>query len=145
MSALAVKGCTIEASLEEGVGSISTSPQIVSSPSTDNIVGENGIYFDKVSVMIPSGATVTLLTPPTGASSPTSVPLVDPATIDIDGTADNILDSSDKKAVQEGDEGSDSIVFNFPDTATPPTPSITKSVKVIVKITDAGQTVVEAL
>ena len=145
MGELAVLGCTVKASLEEGTGSITASPQITTSPSSDNFVGNKGIYFDKVSVMIPSGTKVTLSTPPAGASSPTSIPLVAPATIDIKGTADNILDSSDKKALQKDDEGSDTITFNFLDTASPPTPSISKGVKVIVKITDAGQTDVIAL
>lgn len=145
MSELAVQGCTVQASLETGKGSITTSPQITTSPSSDNFADNKGIYFDKVSVMIPSGTTVTLTTPPAGASSPTSIPLIDPATIDIDGTADNILDSSDKKALQKDDEGSDTITFNFLDTASPPTPSISQGVKVIVKITDAGQTNVVAL
>lgn len=145
MSMLAVQGCTVKASLETGKGSITTSPQITTSPSSDNFADNKGIYFDKVSVMIPSGTTVTLTSLPAGASSPTSIPLVDPATIDIEGTADNILDGSDKKALQQDDEGSDTITFYFPDTATPPTPSISKEVKVIVKITNAGQTVVEAL
>jgi len=145
MSMLAVQGCTVEASLETGKGSITTSPQITTSPSSDNFADNKGIYFDKVSVMIPSGTTVTLTPPPAGASSPTSIPTVAPSTIDIKGTADNILDSSDKKALQQDDEGSDTITFTFLDTASPPTPSITQGVKVIVKITDAGQTVVEAL
>ena len=148
MSMLAVQGCTVEASLEEGVGSITTSPQITTAPSIKDFVidgSDKGIYFDKVSVLIPSGTIITLNTPPTGASSPTSIPLVAPATIKIEGTADNILDGSDKKALQQDDEGSDTITFSFLDTASPPTPSITQDVKVIVKITDAGQTLVEAL
>ena len=145
MSEVAVQGCTVEASLETGKGSISTSPQITTSPSSYNFADNKGIYFNKVSVSIPAGTTVTLTTPPAGASSPTSVPLVAPATIDIEGTADNILDSSDNKALQKDDEGSDTITFSFPDTATPPTPSITQDVKVTVKITNAGQTDVIAL
>ena len=141
MSELAVKGCTIKASLETGKGTISASPLTVTNqPSDKNLSGENGIYFDKITVQLPSTTTVTLTTQPEGASSPTSVPLGVTDTIDIAGTADNILDSSDNKAVQKDDEGSKTITFKFMNTSSPPSPTVTAQVKVIVKVTDAGQT-----
>lgn len=141
MSELAVKGCTIEASLETGKGTISASPlTITNQPSDKNLSGNNGVYFDKITVQIPATTTVTLTPQPSGASSPTSIPLAVPETIDIAGTASKILDSSDNKAVQKDDEGSKQITFKFLDTSTPPSPSIEAQVKVIVKVTDAGQT-----
>ena len=141
MSELAVKGCTITASLETGKGSIVASPiTVVNQPSDKNLVGSNGIYFDKITAQLPATTTVTLTSMPEGASSPTSVPLGAPETIDIKGTADNILDSSDKKAVQKDDDGDKTITFKFMDTSSPPTPSVTAQVKVIVKVTNAGQT-----
>lgn len=141
MSELAVKGCTIEASLEEGKGTISASPLTVTNqPSDKNFVGDNGIYFDKITVQIPETTTVTLTPQPSGASSPTSIPLGASETIDISGTADNILNASDEKAVQKDDEGSKTITFKFMNTSSPPSPTVTAQVKVIVKVTDAGQT-----
>lgn len=145
MSELAVKGCTIEASLEEGKGTISASPLTVTNqPSDKNFVGDNGIYFDKITVQIPATTTVTLTPQPSEASSPTSIPLGASETIDISGTADNILNGSDKKAVQQGDDGSKTITFKFMNTSSPPSPTVEVGVKVIVKVTDAGQTAVIA-
>lgn len=141
MSELAVKGCTIEASLEEGKGTISASPlDITNQPSDKDFVGNNGIYFDKITVEIPATTTVTLTPQPSGASSSTSVPLGASETIDISGTADNILNGSDKKAVQQGDDGSKTITFKFMNTSSPPSPTVEVGVKVIVKVSDAGQT-----
>lgn len=142
MSELAVKGCTIKVSLETGKGTISASPlTITNQPSDKNFKGDNGIYFDKVTVQLPASTTVTLTPQPPGASSPTSIPLGAPETIDIPGTADNIIDvTSNKVAVQKDDEGNKTITFKFMDTAITPSPSISVPVKVIAKITDAGQT-----
>ena len=141
MSELAVKGCTVEASLEEGKGSISASPlTITNQPSDKNLLGDNGIYFDKITVQIPATTTVTLTPQPSGASSPTSIPLATMTTIDISGTASNILNASDEKAVQKDDEGSKTITFKFMNTSSPPSPTVEVGVKVIVKVTDAGQT-----
>jgi archaellum component FlaG (FlaF/FlaG flagellin family) len=146
MSELAVKGCTIEASLEEGKGSISASPlTITNQPSDKNFVGDNGIYFDKITVQIPATTTVTLNSTPEGASTNISEALATPTTIDISGTADNIINVSDeKKAVQKDDEGSKTITFLFKNTASPPSPTVQAQIKVIVKVTDAGQTAVIA-
>ena len=141
MSELAVKGCTVEASLEEGKGSISASPlTITNQPSDKNLLGDNGIYFDKITVQIPETTTVTLNSTPSGASTNTSIPLATATTIDISGTADNILNASDEKAVQKDDEGSKTITFKFMNTSSPPSPTVEVGVKVIVKVTDAGQT-----
>lgn len=141
MSELAVKGCTIEASLEEGKGTISASPLTVTNqPSDKDFVGDNGIYFDKITVQIPETTTVTLSSTPSGASKNTSIPLATATTIDISGTASNNLNASDEKAVQKDDEGSKTITFKFMNTSSPPSPTVEVGVKVIVKVTDAGQT-----
>ena len=143
MSELAVLGCSFEASISPAVGSgitadLSASPS--TPPSTDNFVGDNGIYFDKVTAIVASGATVVLNTPPAGATSPSGV-LSAPATIDINGTVSNVLDSSDKKALQKGDKGSNSITFTFP---APNGTTVTSPVVVTAEISDAGQTDVTA-
>lgn len=146
MADLAVKGCTLEASLDTGTGSITAEPLRVQNQASDkNLVGDNGIYFDKITVVIPETTTVTLNAQPEGASSPTSVPLGTATTIDIDGTASNILNASDDTlAVQEGDSGSKTITFKFMNTSSPPSPTVEKAVKVTVKVKKAGQTSVSA-
>lgn len=146
MADLAVKGCTLEASLDTGVGSITAEPLTVQNQASDkNFAEGNGIYFDKITVVIPETTTVTLNTQPEGASSPTSVPLATSTTIDIDGTASKILNASDDTvAVQEGDSGSKTITFKFLNTSSPPSPTVEKGVKVTVKVKKAGQTSVSA-
>ena len=146
MADLAVTGCTLEASLDTGVGSITAEPLTVQNQaSSKNFVKDKGIYFDKITVVIPATTTVTLNTQPEGASSPTSVALGASTTIDINGTASNILNASDSKsAVQEGDSGSKTITFKFLNTSSPPSPTVEKGVKVTVKVKKAGQTSVSA-
>jgi hypothetical protein len=139
LSELAVLGCSFKASISPAVGSkitasLSASPS--TPPSTDNFVGNNGIYFDKVTVIVASGATVVLNFTPSGAISPSGKLLV-PATIDINGTASDILDSSDKIALQKGDKGSNAITFLFP---APNGTTVPFSVVVTAEISDAGQT-----
>lgn len=141
MSELAVKGCVFSASLDTGMGSIVATLSTVTPESTNCLVNNNGIYFDKVSVIVASGSTVTLTAPPTGAVSPVGT-LLTPDTIDISGTAENILEN-DKKAVQKDDSGSKSISFMFPTSSSPYT--MNYSVNVTVKISNAGQTDVIAL
>ena len=143
MSELAVLGCSFKASISPAVGSaitanLSASPS--TPPSTDNFVGNNGIYFDKVTAIVASGATVVLNTPPAGATSPSGT-LATPATINISGTASNILDSSDKIALQKGDKGSNTITFTFP---APNGTTVPFAVVVTAEISDAGQTDVTA-
>lgn len=146
MSDIAVLGCTLQASLDEGIGSISVLSIAVSNqPSSDNFhtdgVTDKGIYFDKVTAVIPAGTTVTLTSTPAGASANTSVPLASPVSIDISGTAGDVLDKNNKKAVQENDEGSKVITFIFPDTSAPtPKPTIQYQVNVTVTVKKAGQT-----
>ena len=150
MSELAVLGCTLQASLATGTGTIAVpSIPVSNQPSSENFhtngIVDKGIYFDKITAVIPSGTTVTLTPQPAGASSPTSIPLAVADSIDINGTADNILNKDNEKAVQKGDKGSKAITFTFLDTSAPtPKPTITVPVNVTVTVTDAGQTDVTA-
>lgn len=140
MSELAVQGCSFEASLDTGQGSISATLSAVSVPSTDVLVNNKGVFFNKITVMVATGSSVTLTSPPPGATSPSGQLLV-PDTIDISGTADNILDAGGNKAVQKDDDGSKSLTFTFP---APQEDVTTYPVNVTVKVSDAGQTDVTA-
>lgn len=138
MSELAVQGCSFEASLDPATGSnITASLSAVSQPSSDIFVGNNGVYFNKITVQVASGAKVTLNNPPEGAIS-TLGELMAPDTIDITGTAGDILElPSENKAVQKNDEGSKSLTFTFD---APNSTKVTSPVEVTVKVSDAGQT-----
>ena len=141
MSEVAVQGCTFKASLNTGEGTISPSSLTASSQPSDKnfaIVSESdkGIYFNKVTVTVASGTTVTVTSPPETATSPTGTLMLSD-TIDIDGTADNVLDSNDNKAVQKGDKGSKSLTFTFP---APQGAVTTGDYEVTVEVDDAGQT-----
>lgn len=142
MSELAVKGCSFDKFLDTGKGSVSSATLTVKSQASgDVLVGSNGVYFDKLSVQI-SNATVTLTSPPEGATSNVSQSQVLPVTIDIKGTADNILDASDNKAVQKDDEGEANVNFLFP---APQGATVPATVKIHLKVSKAGQTDVIAL
>lgn len=141
MSEVAVQGCTFKASLNTGEGTISPSSLTASSqPSNKNFVvvseSDKGTYFDKVTVTVASGTTVVVTSPPETATSTTGT-LMSPDTIDIEGTADNVLDSNGKKAVQKGDKGSKSLTFTFP---APQGAVTTGDYEVTVEVDDAGQT-----
>lgn len=140
MSELAVQGCVFKASLDVGAGTIAPSSltTITQPSSKDFCINETdkGIYFEKITVTVGSGTTVTVTTPPSSATSPTGT-LMSPDTIDINGTADNILDSNDKKAVQKGDKGSKSLTFTFPASNSS---TVTGNYNVTVEVNDAGQT-----
>ena len=135
---LAVNGCTFKASISPGT--ISAQCSATSQPSTDVLVSNKGVYFEKITVMVPSGTSVVLPSPPAGATAP-SGQLMAPDTIDITGTADNVL-SGGKKAVLKGDNGSKSITFTFPGPNGSQVPS---PVTVKVEVDDPGQTDVIAL
>lgn len=138
MAELAVQGCTFKASITPG--SISAQCSTTTAPSSDVLVSNKGVFFDKITVTIPSGSSVTLTAPPAGATSPTGNLLV-PDTIDISGTASNVL-SGNKKAVLKGDNGSKAITFTFPGPQGSQVPS---PVTVKVEVDDPGQTDVIAL
>lgn len=140
MSELATSSCSFKASLETGKGSIEAELSTETQPS-QKVEAGSGVFFDKVTVTVASGASVVLTTPPEGAISPTGQ-LMAPDTIDIAGTADNITDSSGKSALQKGDKGDKELTFTFP---APNGATTTSSVKVIVEIDDAGQSNVIAL
>ena len=140
MSELAVQGCTFKASLDTGVGTISPSSLTTNTqPSNKDFAivsdSDKGIYFDKITVTVASGTTVNVASPPATATSTTGN-LLNPDTIDIEGTADNILDSDNKKAVQKGNKGSKDLTFTFP---APQGAVVTGKYKVTVEVDDAGQ------
>lgn len=135
---LAVKGCTFKASINPGT--ISANCSTSTTPSADVLVGANGVFFDKITVTIPSGASVTLTSPPPSATSP-SGQLMAPDTIDISGTADNVL-SGGKKAVLKGDNGTKTVTFTFPG---PQGTQVPYGVSVKVEVDNPGQTDVIAL
>lgn len=116
MSELAVKGCEVKITS----GQSATSIEIVTPPSTDMFVGNNGIYFGDIDVLL---------------TAITSGSLVCPSgTITIKGTNADILDSADKKAVQKGDSATKTLTFTDSSTGT------TSELPVTIQITNAGQT-----
>lgn len=135
---VAVKGCTFKASITPGT--ISANCSTTTQPANDILVSSKGVFFDKITVTIPSGSSVTLLAPPPSATSP-SGQLMAPGTVDISGTGSNVL-RSNKKAVLKGDNGSKAITFTFPgpNGSTVPYP-----VTVKVEVNNPGQTDVIAL
>lgn len=135
---LAVQGCTFKASLTSG--SITANCSATSQPANDVLVSNKGVYFNKVTVQVPTGSRVTLPAPPSGATSP-SGQLMTPGSIDITGTGSNILRSS-QKAVLKGDNGSKSLTFTFPGPNGSQVPS---PVTVKVEVDNPGQTDVIAL
>lgn len=143
MSELAVQGCTFK--ISSTAGSISaTSLATTTTPSNKDFAKNKGIFFDKLTVNI-SGATITPATPVAGT---TNSGVLASGSIDISGTASNILDSNEKSALQKGDKNTKTFSFIFTLTPTPPPPSPpTTSVDfpVTVEIDDAGQTSVIAL
>lgn len=136
MSELAVLGCEITISSTAGTIS-ATSIEPSNQPSQDNLAGEKGIYFDKITVAI-SGVTIT--SPVTGTTG-TGTLVSD--SIDIAGTASNIQDINGKYAVQKGDQGTKTCTFDFTTTSSPPE-TIQVQLPVIVTVTDAGQTDISA-
>lgn len=137
MSEIAVKGCTFQASLDTGTGTINALLSTTTKESEKILVDAKGVYFEKITVTVGAGTTVVLNTPPSGASSPNGV-LNAPDTIDIQGTASNVLDSASNKAVQKDDKGSKMITFTFPTSSSPYT--MTYPVNVTVKVLDSAQT-----
>lgn len=136
---LAVQGCTFKASISPGT--ISASCSTSTPASTAVLVNSKGVYFDKITVIVPSGTSVTLVSPPPGATSPSGT-LLAAGTIDISATGSNVLDGSGKKAVLKGDNGSKSLTFTFP---APEGSTTTFAVNVKVEVDNPGQTDVIAL
>lgn len=136
---LVVKGCTFKASISPG--SITANCSTTTQPSDDDLVSGKGIYFDKITVTIPTGASVKLPSPPSGATSSTGQ-LMAPDTIDIKGTANDVLDGNGNKAVLKGDNGSKTVTFTFP---APQGTVTTYGVNVKVEVDNPGQTDVIAL
>ena len=116
MAELAVLGCTIEITSGQEAAAI----VVQSQPSSDNFVGTNGIYFGDMDVML-TGVTQGNLT-------------CAEASLTIKGTASNILNGSDEKAVQKNDTATDT--FEFTDSSS----GVTSKLPVSIMVTDAGQT-----
>lgn len=134
MSELAVSGCTLTATCELGQFS-ATSVLPSNSPSADILVGAKGVFFDKITALITAG----VLTPTEPVPGTTNKGVLATGTVDISGTASNILDASGNKAVQKGDNGKKSLTFVFTTTTTPPG-TINKDYEIKVEVTDARQT-----
>lgn len=120
MSELAVKDCTVSITS----GQEASAKLITTQPSDKVLVGDKGVYFGDMTVKLTSvvqGAFV-----------------CEEAELTIKGTASKVLNSDDEKAVQKGDNASDSFTFKNPQGS-----EITATVR--VEITDAGQTDVIAL
>ena len=133
MSEVAVRGCNIKISSTAGsISAVSVKPS--NSPSSDNLVDDKGIFFDKITASI-TNATIKVTVPGT-----TNEGTLASGSIDIAGTASNVLDSNDKKAVQKGDKATKTLTFLFTITppATPPTTPV--DLPVTVEVDDAGQT-----
>jgi hypothetical protein len=134
MSEVAVQGCHIKISSTAGsISAISVVPS--NSPSTVNFADNKGIFFDKITVQI----TTATITPTTPIAGTTNTGILDSGSIDINGTADNTLDSNNKKAVQKGDKATKTLTFSFTTTSTPPS-TTPVDLPVTVEVDDAGQT-----
>lgn len=135
MSEVAVQGCSLKISSTAGsISAVSVVPS--NSPSSDNSVNNKGIFFDKITALI----TTAKITPTTPIAGTTNEGILASGSIDIAGTASNILDANNKKAVQKGDKATKTLTFLFTITppATPPTTPV--NLPVTVEVDDAGQT-----
>ena len=134
MSEVAVQGCSLKISSTAGsISAVSVNPS--NSPSSDNLVDDKGIFFDKITAQI----TTAKIEPTTPVAGTTNVGILASGSIDIAGTAGNVLDSSDNKAVQKGDKATKNLTFTFTTTSTPPS-TTDVSLPVTVEVDDAGQT-----
>lgn len=120
MSAVAVLGCTISIDTAGVLGNIHVT--VGKTPSSDVLVENKGVWFDKINVTLDAGATYN------GGTLKAS------ASWDITGTASNIL-SGGKKAVTKDDSGT-SAVLSFVTTSSPP---VTYTTTVKAKVSDANQ------
>ena len=139
MSELAVQGCTFK--ISSTAGSISAvSLATTTQPSYKNFADNKGIFFDKLTVNI----TTATITPSTPIAGTTNQGILSSGAIDINGTADNILDTNNKKALQKGDKNTATLTFTFTTTSTPPS-TVPVDLPVTVEIDNPGQTDVIAL
>lgn len=116
MSELAVQGCEVKITSGQSCEAIA----ITTSPSSDNFVGSNGIYFGDIDVSL-TAITSGNFACPSG-------------TITIKGTNADVLDSVDKKAVQKGDSATKTLTFVDSSSGAE------SNLPVTIQITDAGQT-----
>lgn len=134
MSEVAVQGCSLKISSTAGsISAVSVVPS--NSPSSDNFVNDKGIFFDKITAQI----TTATITPTTPIAGTTNTGILTSGSLDINGTASNVLDSSNNKAVQKGDKGTKTMTFTFTTTSTPPS-TTPVDLPVTVEVDDAGQT-----
>lgn len=132
MSEVAVSNCILEISSTAGsISAVSVLPS--NEPSDKVLVNDKGVFFDKIVASITT-ATINATVPGT-----TNTGVLVSGSIDINGTASNILDSGNKKAVQKGDKGTETLTFTFTTTSVPPS-TTTVDLPVTVEVSDAGQT-----
>lgn len=116
MSELAVQGCEVKITSGQSCKAIA----ITTSPSSDNFVGSNGIYFGDIDVSLTAISSGNFACPS--------------GIITIKGTNADILDSDGNKAVQKGDSGTKTLTFTDSSSGT------TSKLPVTIQITNAGQT-----
>lgn len=134
MSEVTVQGCTLTISSTAGaISAVSVQPSNL--PSTDVLVNNKGVFFYKIVAQI----TTATITPTTPIAGTTNTGILASGSLDINGTASNILDANSKKAVQKGDKGTKSFDFTFTTTSTPPS-TTTVSLPVTITVTDSNQT-----
>lgn len=136
--AIAVDGCTLQYSLDTGMGTVSVSSATITPP-TGKVKCKGKVAFHNKLTVIISQSSVVLTASPAGAVSPTSAAQPAPATINISGTSSKAKTMGDS-FVLEGDEGSVSISYLFPG---PNGTQVSSSVTVHAKVSDAGQSVVK--
>lgn len=133
---VAVQGCTI--SYETDPSSVALSlVATVSIASSKASSGNKQAYKDKITITIASGS-ITLATPPEGAS--TNIGVVPGGTITIDGTSSKSTTEGDV-FVLEGDEGDEDFICTFTQTSGPN--PITKQFTITAKVASAGQNVLK--
>lgn len=115
MSELAVKGCEVKITSGQSASKIT----ITTLPSTDIFVGNNGVYFGDIDVLLTAITSGSL----TCASG----------TITISGTNADVLNAEGKKALQKGDKATKTLTF------TDSSSGATSKLPVTIQITDAGQ------
>ena len=120
MSEVAVKGCTVEIKSGQEAGNIN----ITTSPSSYDEVDDKGIYFGSIDVSLTNITQGNLLCPS--------------GTITINGTASNVLDGGDNKAVQKGDSATKTLTFTDQTSGAP------SDIPVTIEVTDANQSYVFA-
>lgn len=131
---IAVQGCSVAYSISGGTCSISGTI----SPGDAKIAVEgNKAYKEKLTINVTSGS-CTLLTPPPGAQNPQGTMYMG-GSLTIDGTSQKTK-TEGESLVLEGDQGSQSFTFLFPQISGPSPISV--DIEITAKVDDPGQNVV---